>query len=67
MIFKALTVLINTMKIKHIAGAVLIAIGSTLTFKGAIDGNQSMINAGIGGVFFGGCCANVLYFRLHKV
>jgi|Deesub1362B_J571_1020462.scaffolds.fasta_scaffold00014_105 hypothetical protein len=53
MIFKALTVLINTMKIKRIAGAVLISIGAVLTFKGAIDGNQSMINAGIGGVFLG--------------
>ncbi len=41
------------MKSKHIAGAILIAIGSALTFKGAMDGNQSMINAGIGGVFLG--------------
>ncbi len=41
------------MKSKHIAGAILIAIGSILVFKGAMDGNQSMINAGIGGVFLG--------------
>jgi len=41
------------MKSKYIAGAILIAIGSVLTFKGAMDGNQSMINAGIGGVFLG--------------
>lgn len=41
------------MKSKHIAGAILIAIGSALTFKGAMDGNQSLINAGIGGVFLG--------------
>jgi len=53
MIFKVLTVLSNLMKSKHIAGAILIAIGSILVFKGAMDGNQSMINAGIGGVFLG--------------
>jgi hypothetical protein len=41
------------MKSKYIAGVVLIVIGSVLTFKGAMDGNQSMINAGIGGVFLG--------------
>lgn len=41
------------MKSKHIAGAVLIAIGAALMFRGAMDGNQSMVNAGIGGVFLG--------------
>ena len=41
------------MKGKNIAGAALILIGSVLTFKGAMDANQSMINAGIGGVFLG--------------
>jgi hypothetical protein len=41
------------MKTKHIAGALLISIGAVLTFKGAVDANQSMINAGIGGVFLG--------------
>lgn len=52
MIFKV-TVLLNLMKSKHIAGAILIAIGAVLTFKGAVDGEQSMINAGMGGVFLG--------------
>lgn len=41
------------MKWKNIAGAILIVIGSILTFKGAIETNQSLINAGIGGVFLG--------------
>ncbi len=41
------------MKLKHIAGTLLIVIGSILVFKGAVDGNQSLINAGIGGVFLG--------------
>ncbi len=53
MVFKVLTILLNLMKSKLIAGAMLISIGSALTFKGAVDGNQSMINAGIGGVFLG--------------
>ena len=41
------------MKSKYIAGVILISIGAVLAFKGAMDGNQSMINAGIGGVFLG--------------
>jgi len=41
------------MKSKHVAGIVLISIGSLLAFKGAVEGNQSIINAGIGGVFLG--------------
>jgi hypothetical protein len=38
---------------KYIAGGVLIAIGAVSAFKGALDGDQSVINAGIGGVFLG--------------
>ncbi len=53
MVFKALAVLSNLMKSKLIAGVILTAIGAVLTFKGAMDGNQSMINTGIGGVFLG--------------
>ncbi len=53
MIFKVLTILSSLMKSKHIAGATLITIGSVIMFKGAMDGNQIMINAGIGGVFLG--------------
>ena len=41
------------MKGKYIAGLALIVLGSLAGFKGAVDGNQSMINAGIGGVFLG--------------
>ena len=41
------------MKNKYIAGIVMITIGLILAFKGAIDGNQSMINAGVGGIFLG--------------
>ncbi len=41
------------MKSKHVAGVILVAIGSILAFKGAINGNQSMINSGLGGVFIG--------------
>ncbi len=41
------------MKAKHIAGTLLISIGAVLTLQGAVDANQSMINAGIGGVFLG--------------
>ena len=41
------------MKIKYIAGFTLIIIGSVLLFRGAMYGNQSLINAGIGGVFLG--------------
>lgn len=41
------------MKTKFIVGSILILIGSTLAFKGAIDGSQNTINIGIGGVFLG--------------
>ena len=41
------------MENKHLAGILLILLGSIFTFKGAIDANQSLINAGIGGVFLG--------------
>ena len=41
------------MKVKHIVGTILILIGFMIAFKGVIDGNQSMINAGIGGLFLG--------------
>lgn len=41
------------MKNKHIAGGILIAAGSVIAFQGAVSSNQSMINAGIGGVFLG--------------
>ena len=41
------------MKTKHIAGALLISMGAVLTFKGAVNANQSMINTGIGGIFLG--------------
>lgn len=41
------------MKSKHIAGSILVTIGSVLVFKGAMDGNQSLINLGIGGAFLG--------------
>ena len=52
-IFKVLTNYYFSVKSKHIAGGVLIAAGAGLAFKGAVSGNQSMINAGIGGVFLG--------------
>ena len=38
---------------KYIAGGVLIAIGAVFAFKGAMEGNQSVINVGIGGIFLG--------------
>ena len=38
---------------KYIAGGVLIAIGAAFAFKGAMEGNQSVINVGIGGIFLG--------------
>jgi len=38
---------------KYIAGGVLIAMGAAFTFKGAMDGDQSVINVGIGGIFLG--------------
>ncbi|AGK61045.1 hypothetical protein Asulf_01044 [Archaeoglobus sulfaticallidus PM70-1] len=41
------------MRIKYIASIALIALGSILALKGAIDGDQSLINAGIGGIFLG--------------
>jgi len=41
------------MKSKTFAGAFLIFLGSVLTFKGVLEVNQSLINAGIGGVFLG--------------
>ncbi|MBO8183029.1 MAG: hypothetical protein H0Z28_09595 [Archaeoglobus sp.] len=41
------------MENKHLAGILLILLGSIFTFKGAIDANQNLINAGIGGVFLG--------------
>ena len=41
------------MKPKYIAGITLIAIGCVLSFKGATEGNQGLVNAGIGGIFLG--------------
>lgn len=41
------------MERKHIAGGILIAAGVGLALQGAVGSNQSMINAGIGGVFLG--------------
>jgi hypothetical protein len=41
------------MKSKHIVGVMLITVGSILLLKGAVDVNQGLINAGIGGVFLG--------------
>jgi len=38
---------------KYIVGIVLIIIGAVFAFKGAVEGNQSIINAGIGGIFLG--------------
>ncbi len=41
------------MKSKHVAGLALVAIGTLLAFMGAVSANESMINAGIGGIFLG--------------
>lgn len=41
------------MRVKLIAGGLLIAFGSIIAFTGALNENQSMINAGIGGAFIG--------------
>ena len=41
------------MKSKHIAGIVLITIGALTSFRAAMEGNQSMMNLGVGGVFLG--------------
>ncbi len=38
---------------RNIAALILIGIGIILAFKGAVDANQKMINAGIGGMFLG--------------
>lgn len=38
---------------KYIVGGVLIAIGASFAFKGAMEGDQRVINAGIGGIFLG--------------
>ncbi|MCK4732275.1 MAG: hypothetical protein KAT65_07440 [Methanophagales archaeon] len=38
---------------KYIAGGVLIAIGAVFAFKGAMEGDQRVINVGIGGIFLG--------------
>jgi hypothetical protein len=38
---------------KYIAGVVLIVIGAVFAFRGAMEGNQRVINAGIGGIFLG--------------
>ncbi len=40
-------------KAKYIVSAALIVAGSFLAFHGAIRANQTMVNAGIGGVFIG--------------
>ena len=44
---------ITMKKGKYIAGGVLIAMGAVFAFKGALDGDQSVINVGIGGIFLG--------------
>lgn len=44
---------ITMKKGKYIAGGVLIAMGAVFAFKGAMDGDQSEINVGIGGLFLG--------------
>ncbi|WP_457590271.1 hypothetical protein [Geoglobus sp.] len=41
------------MKSKLIAGGVTAFLGSVIALEGALNGNQSMINAGIGGIFLG--------------
>lgn len=44
---------ITMKKGKYISGGVLIAMGAVFAFKGALDGDQSVINVGIGGIFLG--------------
>ncbi len=41
------------MRVKHVAGITLIVIGALLAFNGAMNASQSLVNAGIGGVFLG--------------
>ncbi|MBE8539389.1 hypothetical protein [Geoglobus acetivorans] len=41
------------MKAKYPAGVALIVAGVVIAFKGAMEANQSLVNAGIGGVFLG--------------
>ncbi len=41
------------MKFKYVAGLALIMAGTFLAFRGAVDANQSLVNAGIGGIFLG--------------
>jgi hypothetical protein len=38
---------------KYIAGGVLIAMGAVFAFKGAMDGDKSVINVVRGGIFLG--------------
>ncbi|MCK4732351.1 MAG: hypothetical protein KAT65_07830, partial [Methanophagales archaeon] len=38
---------------KYIAGVMLMVIGVAFAFKGAMEGDQSVINVGIGGIFLG--------------
>lgn len=41
------------MKIKYIAGIMLMLIGAIMSIKGAADANQNLVNLGIGGIFLG--------------
>lgn len=41
------------MKAKYPAGVALIVAGVVIAFRGALEANQSLVNAGIGGVFLG--------------